>query len=173
MYKENVGAQASFDVKPAPRRTIAGHLRERRATILVFVAAALIILGFPPGLPSYGSVEIEFDKSSYTVGERVNANIYLSNVYPWPIRVQPYNKLEISREFNGESYGSDLVAFFNWQWGASIYIPPYSRRFVHQDYSFKVIEAGEYTVVVELYTHNDPAYKDSKSVMVYADSSIT
>ncbi|OGD45555.1 hypothetical protein A3K69_08340 [Candidatus Bathyarchaeota archaeon RBG_16_57_9] len=163
VYDEDVGALISLDFNPAPRVTKTNHLREHRAAIIVFVAVALVILGFPPSVPSDGSVEIEFDKSSYIVGDRVNANIYLSNVNPWPIRVQPYNKFEISREFNGESYGPVDGAHITWGWGASIYIPPYSRVVVHQDYSFKVDNAGEYKVMIELNTGN----KGSQSVMVY------
>ena len=133
------------------------------------MAAALVILGFPPGVPSFGSLEIEFDKSSYIIGDRVQANIYLSNVHPWPIRVPNYYKFEISREFNGEPYGPTDAAHLNWGWRRSIYIPPYSRFVIHDNYGFKVGEVGEYTVVIVLDTGN----KGSKSVMVYSETPIT
>ena len=159
-----MGVQANPDGQPAPRRTIAEYLRRRWATILVYAAAALFILGVPPGVPSFGSLEIEFDKSSYIVGDIVHANIYLSNVHPWPIRVPTHNKFEISREFNGEPYGPTDGAFLNWGWTRSIYIPPYSRVVIHDFYRFKVSESGEYTVVIVLSTGN----KGSESVMVYS-----
>jgi hypothetical protein len=128
------------------------------------VAAALFILGVPPGVPSFGSLEIEFDKSSYIVGDVVHANIYLSNVHPWPIRVPAHHKFEISREFNGEPDGSCDAAFLNWGWTRSIYIPSYSRIIIHDFYRFKVNQPGEYTVVIVLDTGN----KGSESVMVYS-----
>lgn len=168
MYNE-ICALTRLDVQPVSKRTVAEYIHGNWVVILFFVAAALPILGVPPGVPATGSVEIEFDKSYYIVGDRVNVKIYLSNVHPWPIRVQPYNKFDISRELDGEPYGPVDGAFLNWQRGASIYIPPYSREVIHQDYRFKVMEAGDYTVVVELYTSDTLTCTGGKSITVYAE----
>jgi len=148
-----------------PRKTVVDRISEHRVVIPL---TALFIVIFFLGIPYNGSIEIEFDKSHYVVGDIVNASIYLSNVHPWPIRVQAYNELEITREVNGEPSGIVDGAFITWSGESSIYIPPNSRKIVHQGYSFRVGEAGECTVVVELYTADTLTCRGSNSIIVNA-----
>jgi len=143
-------------------------LKKRWAAIVLVLAAALLVLGFPPGVPANGTIEIVFDKSYYLVGDQVNVTMYLSNVHVWPIRVQPYNQFKMSRELNGEPYGAVEGAFLDWHQGASTYIGPRSKVVVHNNV-FTVIDAGEHIFVVELYTADALTCTGRGSITVYTE----
>jgi len=134
-------------------------LRNRWPIVLIVTVFALIIFGFPPALPIgiFGDgtrLEIFTDKSEYILGERVNATFYIVNSLPVPVRLEPYNIVEISTFINGIPHGVTRVGRITWGAGAKITIPPDSRHKI-EDVNFKVGEAGDLTINLNIYVRDE------------------
>ena len=128
-------------------------LRRHWVKIAVIIVVGYIFLGFPPGIPSTADIEIETDKVYYAEGERINTTFYLANRSPWPIRMEPYYTAEIYVTYDGEPVGAGNAVHLDWGEARSIYISPMQEQEILESYSFKVDEAGVYSIVVELYGH--------------------
>lgn len=131
------------------------YLKRHSITILVIILFGYVVLGFPPGIPSRGDLEIDTDKISYSEEERVRVTSYIGNWNPWPIRVQRYLKVEAFLTLDGEPIGVANVIHITWSNSDSIYIAPNQRQSVFDNITFKVGESGDYSIVVKLYDQND------------------
>lgn len=155
-----------------PNKVDTAWLRNRWPVILVIAVFALIIFGFPPALPTsiFGAgtgLEIFTDKSEYTLGERVNATFYIVNSLPVPVRLEPYNSVEISAFINGIPQGGTQTTEITWVAGEKITIPPDSLRKI-DDVNFKAEEAGDLTINLKIYVRNDLAGSTKHTVKIKA-----
>jgi len=126
-------------------------LRRHWVKIAVIIVVGYIFLGFPPGIPSTADIEIETDKLFYTEDERINASFYLANRNPWPIRMEPYNRAEVYMTYESELVDAGYSANLDLAIGSSVYLSPGQEQNILTGCSFRVDEAGEYSIVVKLF----------------------
>jgi len=145
-------------------------LRSRWPVILVVAFFALIIFGFPPALPAGingagTGLKISTNKFEYNIGDEVNATFYIVNSLPVPVRLEPYNTVEISARRNGVPQGGTQSKHITWGTGAKITIPPKSQHKI-DDVTFKARETGNLTINLNIYVRNDLAGSTEHTVKI-------
>jgi len=160
-------------------------LKARWPVFLVVAFLVLIIFGFPPALPTgivgLGTgLEISMSKAEYNVGDEINATFYVVNSLPVPVRLEPYNIVEISAQSNGIPQGGTQSMHVIWGTGVKITIPPRSRHEI-DDVSFKAREVGNLTISLNVYVRDDLAGSAGQTVkikpfregVIYSDSDVS
>lgn len=126
-------------------------VRKHWLKMLPLLVVAYFFLGFPPGLPSSGSIVADFEKRSYQSSDRVRAIFYIENNLPIPIRVPGYNEARYAVTKDGEQIGSTVGDAVTDTSAGSIYLPPKSREQIFFGHVFTPAEPGIYEFRVTLY----------------------
>ncbi len=138
--------------------------RKHWLKILPLLVVAYFFLGFPPGLPSSGSIVADFEKRSYQSGDRVEATFFIENNLLVPIRVPIYDEARYAVTKDGEQIGSTVSDAVTDTSAGSIYIPPSSRRQIFFGYGFTSSEPGDYELSVTL-LHDGTRVNHGKEVV--------
>jgi len=142
-------------------------LRKHWLKMLGLLVVAYLFLGFPPGLPSSGSIKADFEKRSYVSGERVKAVFYIENNLPIPIRAPGYDEARYKVTKGGEQIGSTVSEAVTDTPAGSIHLPPKSRKQIFSGYGFTPTEPGEYELSVTLLRDGSPVNRGAGAVEVH------
>jgi hypothetical protein len=142
-------------------------LRKHWLKMLPILVVAYFFLGFPPGLPSSGSIMADFEKRSYVSGERVKAVFYIENNLPIPVRVQGYDEARYMVTKDSEQVGSTVSDVVTDTSAGSMHLPPKSRRQIFSGYGFTPMEPGEYEFSVTLFRDGNLVNQGMGTVEVY------